>query len=73
MFVGKARSLSKKDTLERGFTRVSSGLTRKYWTRLESLALDKCCNLLLKVVKCSLKKFDNNVPRGKQLLLGLVL
>jgi hypothetical protein len=41
MLVAKARRLKQKGAPEIFFTRISSGLTRKHWTRLEKLAKDE--------------------------------
>ncbi len=41
MLAGEARGLPKSGALERCFTRLGSGLTRKHFTRLERLVRDK--------------------------------
>jgi hypothetical protein len=70
MFVGKPRNLPKTDAPERLFTQPTwvnnlsgaSGLTRKHYTRLESLARDKHYNLLQKFVNYS-SDFYNMGPK----------
>jgi hypothetical protein len=61
VFVGKAWS----GAPERCFTWVGSGLTRKYWTRLERLAKDKHSSLLQKSINYGCKKFNSTGPGGQ--------
>jgi hypothetical protein len=50
---------------EKCFTRVGSGVTRKYWTRLERPIRYKHSSLLQTLIKCEEKKFYNIGPYRK--------
>ncbi len=62
MFVGKARGLFQSEAPESCFNWVSSGLTSKYYTRLESLARGKPSSLLRKSVNYGRKRFYSTGP-----------
>jgi hypothetical protein len=62
MLVGKARSLPQNGAPERCFTQIGSGLTRKYYTRLERLAMDKHTSLLRNSVNYDRENFIVQAP-----------
>jgi hypothetical protein len=51
--------------IERCFTRVGSGLTRKHYAKLESVARDKHSSLLQKSVNYGRNKFYHTGPWSK--------
>jgi hypothetical protein len=57
IIVGEARSLTLSGAPERCFTWVGSGITRKYYNRLERLARDKHSSLLHKFANYGQKSF----------------
>jgi hypothetical protein len=67
MFVGKTRNLLKTGAPERCFTLAGSGLTYKYYTRLERLATDKQSSLVRTLVN-SEHKFFITLDTGSNLL-----
>ncbi len=71
MFVGEARSLPKSGAPEGSFTRVGSGLTRKYWTRVERLARDKHSSVLVTFVNYGRISFTTLAP-GERWRLGRI-
>jgi hypothetical protein len=62
LFVGEARILPESEAPERSFTWQGSGLTFKYYIRLERLAGDKHSSFLQKYVNYGCKKFIVHAP-----------